>query len=227
MEDHQSTDRRTLRSRKALVEALAEEVLENGLDGLTVAALTDRADLTRRTFYTHYRDVAHLVESSEAELLDELARTQAAVRGTTLDDLYEALRRGEPYPGAIELLEFVKANALYMQALLGPQGDPSFQLKMKQAIRDGFTGRLLDGIDLRVVGPLFDYYVEYVISAQLGIVQRWLETGLVQSPREMARIVTHIMFLRPGDLYGRPIEQNAPDFLDLADLIPSYTTEEE
>ncbi len=58
----QSTDRRSVRTRSALRDALAAEIEETGdLSQVTVTAVSDRAGVTRRTFYSHYRDIADLV----------------------------------------------------------------------------------------------------------------------------------------------------------------------
>ncbi|MDY4535518.1 MAG: TetR/AcrR family transcriptional regulator, partial [Tractidigestivibacter sp.] len=54
----QVTDRRTRRTRLALRDALAEEIAAMGdLSRVTVTAVTSRAGVTRRTFYSHYRDI--------------------------------------------------------------------------------------------------------------------------------------------------------------------------
>ena len=58
----QVTDRRTRRTRLALRDALAEEIAATGdLSRVTVTAVTGRAGVTRRTFYSHYKDITDLV----------------------------------------------------------------------------------------------------------------------------------------------------------------------
>jgi hypothetical protein len=52
----------------------------------------------------------------------------------------------------------------------------------------------------------FDYYLTFVISAEVGVLVRWLTTGMTESDGIMARIMTALLFVRPGDLYGRPID---------------------
>ena len=44
------------------------------------------------------------------------------------------------------------------------------------------------------------------------MIQRWFERGLTESPEAMARIMTVIAFVRPGDLYGQPIDINVPEY---------------
>ena len=66
------------------------------------------------------------------------------------------------------------------------------------------------GIFPGVLGTFFDYYLSYVVAAEMGIIVRWFETGLAESPETMARIMTVVAFVRPGDLYGKPIDINVP-----------------
>ena len=68
-----STDRRSVRTRRALRQALAEEICSTGdLSRVTVTAVTERAGVTRRTFYSHFRDIPDLVRQIEDETLEEL-----------------------------------------------------------------------------------------------------------------------------------------------------------
>lgn len=72
--------------------------------------------------------------------------------------------------------------------------------------------RAQTGILGLALGTFFDYYVTYVVSAEVGLIQRWFERGLTESPETMARIMTVIAFVRPGDLYGQPIDINVPEY---------------
>jgi AcrR family transcriptional regulator len=67
-------DRRIGRTRRALKEALTALVLEKGYDSLTVEELTQRADLSRTTFYLHYRDKEQLLLESVDVMVNDLIR---------------------------------------------------------------------------------------------------------------------------------------------------------
>ena len=54
--------------------------------------------------------------------------------------------------------------------------------------------------------------LEGVVTAEIGVVQRWFENDLDENPETMARIMTVIAFVRPGDLYGQPIDINVPAY---------------
>jgi AcrR family transcriptional regulator len=54
-------DRRVRRTKQRLKEALLELIAERGYEGLTVADVTERADVGRSTFYTHYGSLEDLL----------------------------------------------------------------------------------------------------------------------------------------------------------------------
>ncbi len=210
-------DRRSIRTRAKLREALAQETLQHGIEGVTVSSLTERADINRRTFYSHFKDVPDLIDQCETEALQELVAMLDSVKDTSLDELFAALKRGEGYPGAETVFTFLQEHANFMQAMLGPKGDGNLCIRLKDIIWAHLKNRFLKGVDPRVLGPVFNYYVEYNISAVLGVIQRWLATGMQESPKEMGRIVTVIMFVRPGDLYGKPLEEQTFSLFSLLD----------
>lgn len=208
-----STDRRSVRTRGALREALAQEIDATGdLSRVTVTSVTERAGVTRRTFYSHFRDIPDLVDKIEEEALAELRAPLERLAACHLDDLRAALDQGQPAPGAVELLACVREQGDYLRPLLGEGGDPAFAERLKGLVHEVIGVRALDGLDLRALGPLFDYYLTFAISAEVGVLLRWLEGGMRESVHTMACLMTALMFVRPGDLYDNPIDLDIPSF---------------
>ena len=221
-------DRRSLRSQRALRDALAPELAEKGdLSQLSVAGLTERAGLTRRTFYSHYQDIPDFVEKVEAELLVDIGRLIRGIAATTLPQVYENINALEPCPGSVELLQYFLDNRDLIGALMGPGGDPAFISKITALARDEVADRMKTGIVSAALGTFFDYYLSYVIAAEVGVVQHWFETGLRESPEVLARLMTVIAFVRPGDLYGQPIDINVPAYGMLLSKIKPASRESE
>ena len=47
--------------------------------------------------------------------------------------------------------------------------------------------------------PFVEYYVAFFASAYLGVIQRWLETGMQEDSEEMALIAMRLFFIKPGE----------------------------
>lgn len=206
-------DPRTVRSRQALREALAAEIRSTGdLNRVTVTAVAERAGVTRRTFYSHYRDIPDLVASVEADLVAGVSRRIRAIADARLVQMVGIVTSNEPVPGSVELLEYVRENADVFRALLGKGGDPALQEKIQDTAHQIIAPRALTGIDASAAVGFFDYYITYAISAEMGVLVRWLEEGMRESCEVMARIMTMLTFVRPGDLYGFPVSIDIPAY---------------
>lgn len=208
-----ANDPRTRRTRQALSMALADEIEATGdLTKVTVTAVARRAGVTRRTFYSHYRDIPDLVRQIEEVTLEELTPYVERLTQTTLDELQDAVANQQPCPGARELLTYCKERGHYLAALLGDGGDPAFSDQMSSLVRSIVSKRALVGLDVAVVGSLFDYYLTYAISAEVGVLVRWLCRGARESVELMACVMTMLVFVRPGDLYDRKVDFDARAF---------------
>ncbi|MGH2548476.1 MAG: TetR/AcrR family transcriptional regulator, partial [Thermomicrobiales bacterium] len=82
------TDRRSVRTRASLREALLRLAEEHDLAAITVQQVVDRANVGRATFYLHYRN--------RDELIDEVFDLLLAELTTASKSLEKAIRVGEP-----------------------------------------------------------------------------------------------------------------------------------
>ncbi|WP_080832239.1 TetR/AcrR family transcriptional regulator [Cohnella massiliensis] len=203
-----AADRRTVRTKKLLRQALIELMREKGMDHITVSDLTARAEINRGTFYLHYRDVYDLVEQFQQEIIDGLKEIAAHMN---IQDIAGYADKDEPYPGLVSIFEYWERHADFAGVMLGPKGDLSFIGRVKELMRERIYGKVLEtlrlfGQDDRVPIPL-DFVIAYTTSANFGFIQHWIETGRKQSPAEMARMMTRLISQGPLASAGiRPVD---------------------
>ncbi|WP_054637465.1 TetR-like C-terminal domain-containing protein [Thalassobacillus sp. C254] len=101
-----------------------------------------------------------------------------------------------PPSAAVKYFAFLKENAMFLKAILGPKGDPAFPSKMKYLIANQIKSRFAH-VEQNVTQFPPDYLVAYLVSAHLGVVQHWIETGHKESPQEMAHIISSMNFYGP------------------------------
>ncbi|MDF2958919.1 MAG: TetR/AcrR family transcriptional regulator [Paenibacillus sp.] len=184
-------DRRKIRSKQLLRNALLELIGEKGIDGVTVTDLTERAGINRGTFYLHYRDTADLLLQLKTEILDGLTKEMGQINPLELG--YYA-GKGKAYPVSVRVLEYFAKHADFFQVMFGPKGDLSFPLQIKEYMKTRLFNHIFNEIPQMNNSPVpRDYLIAYITSANLGILMHWFETGRQLPPSEVAHIITRII----------------------------------
>lgn len=199
MSELENKDRRIVRSRRALRDALVALMEERGLDGFTVNDLCERADLNRGTFYNHFRDKDDLLATVEAEVMADLERARARMQEIALTDLLNYRVKKQPLPFLVELFDSLRVQGDFLRAALGPKGDPAFGLQVRDYVRVNLVEALLHERYRTSGDPFVDYYSAFYASAYLGVILRWIENGMKESSEDMARIAMRLLFIKPGD----------------------------
>jgi AcrR family transcriptional regulator len=193
------TDKRIVRTKRLLRDALTELMEEKGFEGITVRDLTEKAEINRGTFYLHYRDKYDLLEQSEEEILQAI---EAISLGIDPKIALTYTNQAEPFPVILKLFEFFQENASFMKVVLGPKGDPSFPVKLKGLIKKIFLQNVAQLLNPETMMVPVEFFLSYVTSAHLGVIQHWLENGMEKSPREMTLIAARLTLLGPGQVAG-------------------------
>ena len=193
-------DRRTVRTRRALREALIALILEKGYDAITVQDITDRADLNRGTLYLHYRDKQDLLLSSSAEVFDELVAQLAPLAP-------EQLTLDVPERNLVLLYQHVAANADFYRIMLGDHGVPSFVKRLRHILAQWSLARLEAlralGVPLATLPP--EFIANYIGGAIIGITAWWLENNMPLAPEMLAR---HTLQLTVSGLYPSGVDNS-------------------
>ena len=200
-------DKRVARTKQQLQEAFAALIEEKGLEAVTVSELTKRADVNRGTFYAHYADKNDFVEKCEREILEGIFEIQATVAPSTLESFLHAYETGEPLPVTVALYALLAEHGAFVRALIGPQGDPRFSSQLKDALSYNTANKILKDKYQGSDSALVQYYLAYYTDAQHGVMKRWLSLGMKESPEEMARILTAVMFMLPGGEISMPYRE--------------------
>jgi AcrR family transcriptional regulator len=201
-----SNDRRAIRTKKMIRNALSALIAEKGFSNISITDISTRADINRGTFYLHYIDKYDLLDQIEDELIQEF---QLHIKNTRLADAViinstdstESVNKPVPY--IKNIFEYVKENAVFMKAILGPNGDPKFQNKIKELIHTKiFEKNLIKAFDKENMLVPEKYFISYLLSAHIGVVQEWLESDMEKSPEDMAIILAKMSFLGPFKVTG-------------------------
>lgn len=189
MSEVKRIDRRILRTRALLRDALMELVVKQAWETITVQDITDRANVNRATFYLHYRDKDELLLHSMIDLYRELSeKHQESVHAHDQIDL-------NSFDGA-EDFEHVAEHAEFYRAMLSRRGSAGFIVGvidfLHQMYRDQVIVPLIDSGETHL--PV-DFMAAFLAGAEVGVVYWWLQRQPDVTPQEMARM-THELATR-------------------------------
>ena len=178
---------------------LAIEPCFKGFDSITVNDLCSAADLNRGTFYNHFRDKEHLLESFEDEVMRDLVAIQAQMESIEIKEVVAARFTKRPLPFLVDLFDYLSKQGAFLHAVLGPGGDIRFGPRLRDSVCAHLIQSVLHEQYRNDPTAFVDYYLAFYASAYLGVITHWIETGMKESSEEMALIAMRLLFIRPGE----------------------------
>lgn len=173
----QKEDRRIRRTKKAMTEALAKLLLEKSLNNISVREIADMADINRGTFYLHYRDVYDMADKLQNEIFEKF--------NEIVDNYESEENRADLFPLIEQLFNLLAENSDLAKVLLGKNGDAAFVDKLKSVIKEKCFVNAQKILNIKN-GNEFIYFYHYIVSGCIGICDNWLNSGMKETPREMA-----------------------------------------
>jgi hypothetical protein len=146
----------TEQTRQNLIEAFWSFYTTKRIEKITVKEITNKAGYNRGTFYEYFQDVYEVLEVIENLSLP------------TLDELPPLVDVNSNSPAFINsFMALYQEKYKYYNHLLGDNGDPAFQRKLKNSLKSSIILALKnkEEIDLEEI----DFMLEYILSGMIGI----------------------------------------------------------
>jgi len=200
-EEKPREDRRISRTRKLIAEAFIALLESKSFEELTVADLTERAEINRSTFYAHYLDKFDLRDKLIKEHLQLLAEVLGA-HSLTHAAWQAAADSPSPYYAAY--FEHLLAHARFYAVMLG-QNDVQFHPLLLGLLRESHFS-VIAGLKLeqKLLVPT-DILLDYASSSMMGMTVKWFENGQKYSPRYMALQLSRLAALGVDRAMGKAL----------------------
>lgn len=177
-------DRRVVRTRALLNNALMTLIAEKGYDNVTIEDITERANLGRTTFYLHY-------PSKDALFLDHHANFAADI---FIDELSRnQLLGSEPWTQLAEFLEQLKEGKEMVLTILQSKDGSIIRRNISETLRGDLAQSLAQAFPNVAPKLPLDYLTYYLANAQLSMVEWWLNNRTGYSANEIAAMVQQCM----------------------------------
>ncbi len=191
----ENTDLRIIKTRKALKDALVELMNTKGFDKVTVQNLTTTAMVSRTTFYLHYLDKYDLLDKLENDVMLEMQSIvspfiEQAKSIESLSLLFNNI--------AIRIYTYIKDNEKFFKLILSEKGDPAFISKFYDTVQL----IILSNFDVKYFKIPPHYAISIIVSIQTGLIKAWLNTGMKETPEELAELMSGILSDIPSKIIG-------------------------
>lgn len=176
-------------------------VSAKGLTHLTVKEIIETAQINRSTFYSYYLDKFDLLEKLETEILSDLRTLIDANLADTMQ-FQELDQNFQIYPVVQEIINYIAKNFDLVKTLLGPNGDPSFEVQAKQLISTVIDADLhhRKGTNQMTSAIPQHFAHELIVSQLFDIISIWLAEEHPTAPEEIATIIQKTRYLSPYDI---------------------------
>lgn len=161
----EKTDLRIRRTKKSIRDAFFELIDENGFDSVTVKDITDRALISRNTFYLHYEDKFDLLNKISNELMRKVywRVSKDLIKIKDLDFAIDCTATL-----LISIQRVIDEDRDLYRLLLTDPGTVVFSEKIEKTIRTA-----LDLIKGDIEG-ISDLSIEYIITGMKGVIRYWV-----------------------------------------------------
>ena len=167
----------TARTRQGMIDAFWELAAKQGLDKVTISAITKKAHLNRGTFYAYFTDIGDLLAQAEDDIILDLRK-----------QIEKSISEGGFENYAVASRKMIDVFTRYNEKLfllIGKNGDPTFIARVREIAAEVFRGLLQTANAI----PYQDYVIAFATSALAGLLTYWHDNGRNISISELTAII--------------------------------------
>ena len=163
------TDRRTMKTRKAIFEALAGLLCEKELRSVTIQELSEKADIHRVTIYKHFMDIYDVYEQLEKMILSDLGLLITEHGAKLTYEVYVAVFR------------YIKENPIYFKMIFSPHCSSELYWKVQKMVEGLNRFLWSENLEVDMNDSRVDCAIRYHSNGTLSIIGSWVQSDFSQS----------------------------------------------
>ena len=178
-------DRRILKTKRAIYEALVELMQKKKLNSITVTELAAAANINRKTFYTYYSTVNDVLD----EVINELISSLKDLMYTMSED-YNMLSPQTLFA----FLNTIMSDVDIVRALFTSDNGNMLFNKLQNALQETLLKELIDNdIKMNIPPEQYPLISSFVAGGMIYVYYEWITNPNGTSLDEMARTLTTLI----------------------------------
>lgn len=174
-------------TREKIKNAFLKLYKEKRIEKISIGELAKEAKIYRGTFYYYYEDIYDLLSKIEEEFFNESIKDVVeVVQGILSNDIEERVisitNNFKKYEDLMRLFFITRPN-----------------IKLINKIKETAKGKAVEtlGIDVEKLSNEDKYILEYIASAQVGIVTKWIENNRDIDAVSLGNIMKRVNLIGP------------------------------
>ncbi len=178
-------DRRILKTKKAIYEALVELMQKKKLNSITVTELAAAANINRKTFYTYYSTVNDVLDEGINELISSLKDLMYA-----MSEDYNMLSPQTLFA----FLNTVMSDVDMVSDLFASDNGNMLFNRLQKALQETLLKELIDNdIKMNVPPEQYPLISSFVAGGMVSVYYEWITNPNKTSLDEMTRTLTTLI----------------------------------
>ena len=159
-------DKRCRKTRKAIKTSLIKLMSEKDISDITITEIAEEADINRKTFYAHYRDIYDILDEIENDLIEKLFHILNNTE--ILKSMYN------PYPLLKELTSEINKDFEFYKLLVQSKDYNSLLNKIQGVFKDRFLELTKDTI--KIDRDILSFMIDFVSSGITSVYKEWFRS---------------------------------------------------
>ena len=175
-----TVDRRTLKTRKAIRDALSQLLTTKELHKVTVQEITEIADINRGTFYKHYLDIYDLYDKTENDILVDLGLMVLELKDLSSDEFFS------------HLINYIDENRTLFTMVFCPNTTGKLLAKFSHCLDGLFKQIEAEKHHSDLIDVNLSYRTFYRSQGCLAIIAKWVNEGFEEPKDFIIKTITEL-----------------------------------
>ncbi len=178
--EEKNSDRRTARTRKAIIDAFIALLTEKELNKVTVQEIADRADINRATFYKHYLDVYDLYDKVEQEILVDWSMLILKLEELDTDEFFS------------QLVDHIYEKRDVFTMIFSFNTPIELRSKIFKSLEGLFKQMAAEKLDTDLKDDTLSFRTNYRSMGCISVMVKWVSEGYKQPKEFIVKLISEL-----------------------------------
>lgn len=176
-------DKRCRKTRKAIKTSLIKLMSEKDISVITITEIAEEADINRKTFYAHYRDLYDILDEVENDLIEKLFHI--------LDNTDILKSMYNPYPLFKELTSEINKDFEFYKLLVQSKNYNSLLNKIQGVFKDRFLE--LSNETIKTDKEILSFIIDFISSGITSVYKEWFSSERNISLEQLSKALSMLI----------------------------------